>query len=683
MAKPSETTESTQQLYQTRKPIQIDTHTQQDTQSETITVSVQEQIQQITGNAPIHSSADFSVPPHSAVKNSTEKSSWKDGVKTLFRPKQAVQQEPAELNQEIPVQEQKQAQEQTKQKVKKESFARISLKQSYENETQERSLAYHQVLRENVIYDKQLEHATKAYRNLMSALMDYTSMNVTEGSYSQLSEKASRIQKLLNSYPDGEAPSAKELIIIHRYKLYFDTNFNGTLDPRPDGAIHEDYSDKDIATGYWYSSNYDVSDQPLFAKEPTVDDIAQRLLGDCYLQAALISMVQQDPQGIKSCMHDNGNGTVTVRFFQKDETNQTMIPKYVTVKKTVPKSLGIDTFSANNLWVQMIEKAYAASGLHDISENAYKEAEKKYHIDQNNPEAVRTFREEYKRSYSGIEGGFSHIFLTTLTGKEHAYKVLPQAIPANVSTLLSYQNLQDSITRPEDSGNYKTNILILLSALALWLGTYDDKKPVKYISDHTHLTIEDIEHILEHTFSEDTWVPYAFKSSINAIPTEERESFLNDCKKRLINQLENFKTADGLQIEHAGIMEQNGQGVYSASMLDLYNDIQTSLQRGITVCCGTRTLNGKQSGLNGESEANGMVGNHAYAILGCEEHDGHKFIRLRNPWNSGVKEYVKITEPDGSVHFTSSQRKNIFTKDTGTFLLDLADFKNTVDHIYY
>lgn len=689
MSKPGETTDSAQQLYQAPESIQINTHTQQDELTETTTVSlqaVQYQMQQIPNDTSIQPPADFSAAPQNAVENATERASWKDGVRNFFRPRQAEQQEVTEEHPEIQVQEQVQEQEQAQvqeqvqvqeqaqeqeqvqeqeqaqvqeqaQEQKKEAFARISLKQAYENETQERSLAYHQVLRANIAYDEQLKNSTRAYQKLMSALKDYTSLNVTETRYSKLSAKVSHIQKLLNSYPNGDVPSAKELIIFHRYKLYFDTNFNGALEEVPAGAIHDDYSDTEIATGLWYSSNHDASDLPLFAKEPTVDDIEQRLLGDCYLQAALISMVQQDPQAIKRCMRDNGNGTVTVRFFKKDAPEQPLIPKYVTVTKTVPKSLGMDTFSANNLWVQMIEKAYVASGLH-----------------KNTARPVDT-----QRTYSEIEGGHSNLFLTTLTGKEHTSKYLPQATIEAVNNMISSMAFQNQLIVQDD---FAKDMKVLHDALKIYIAmSYIEKTPSKYIADSNHVSIEDIERILEHTFSKDTWIPDMYKQDIKDL--KKKEQLLILYKNRLINLLENFDFGNDLQLEHAGIMEQNGQGVYSKSMLTLYDDIQDALKKGSTLCCGTRKLSDNQSGLNGESEANGMVGGHAYTILGCEEHDGHKFIRMRNPWNTGVREYVKITEPDGTVHFTSSKRKKLFSKDTGTFLLDLADFKNTVDSLYY
>ena len=115
MSKPGETTDSAQQLYQAPESIQINTHTQQDELTETTTVSlqaVQYQMQQIPNDTSIQPPADFSAAPQNAVKNATERASWKDGVRNFFRPRQAEQQEVTEEHPEIQVQEQVQEQEQ-------------------------------------------------------------------------------------------------------------------------------------------------------------------------------------------------------------------------------------------------------------------------------------------------------------------------------------------------------------------------------------------------------------------------------------------------------------------------------------------------------------------------------------------------------------------------------------------
>ncbi len=117
-----------------------------------------------------------------------------------------------------------------------------------------------------------------------------------------------------------------------------------------------------------------VKDEPLFAHDPMLKDIHQGALGDCYFLAALASIVSKNPDTIKEMMKDNGDGTVTVRFYdlQKEETdflgNSEVYKKtyYVTIDKTIPERTYLDThtkkdsFSQGALWVKLMEKAYAA-----------------------------------------------------------------------------------------------------------------------------------------------------------------------------------------------------------------------------------------------------------------------------------------------------------------------------------
>jgi len=126
--------------------------------------------------------------------------------------------------------------------------------------------------------------------------------------------------------------------------------------------------------GFWQKSS-----KELFPHEPSPNDIKQGVgIQDCFLLSALVQMAEKNPQNIKDRMKDNEDGTVTVKFNDKNNGNK---PVYVTVNKTVKQdAFGNNYYAASSLWVQMIEKAYvkfreqtnvASKGHTDITEKGF------------------------------------------------------------------------------------------------------------------------------------------------------------------------------------------------------------------------------------------------------------------------------------------------------------------------
>ena len=195
--------------------------------------------------------------------------------------------------------------------------------------------------------------------------------------------------------------------LLNEVKQYFDTMTNGTLEIPADAQVMDHTSEKPKETGHSGSGSSrnvllravstwsDQRDTPLFSHEPTINDLKQRLVSNCYMVASVGGLVECDPSLIKQCLKDNGDGTVTVRLFERrvvprqaaphdpaedetdseiadddfefieeDEIEQTqLVPVYVRVKKEIPRVMGgVDALSAGALWMQMIEKACAYVG---------------------------------------------------------------------------------------------------------------------------------------------------------------------------------------------------------------------------------------------------------------------------------------------------------------------------------
>ena len=75
--------------------------------------------------------------------------------------------------------------------------------------------------------------------------------------------------------------------------------------------------------------------------------------------------MESEPGFIENHMVDNGDGTVTVLFYEEPaEKREDAVKRYVTIQKTVAVNRKNENIGANGaLWVQLYEKAFLASGL--------------------------------------------------------------------------------------------------------------------------------------------------------------------------------------------------------------------------------------------------------------------------------------------------------------------------------
>lgn len=252
-----------------------------------------------------------------------------------------------------------------------------------------------EALRESCMFDSvkfQGEHdepAMAAYHDMMRAISAYVQLSPTEAMRAVQSDALQKARTAIDTYQalrggqqGGSADLDEADQIAGRYKNYFDSKADGNLKPWQQGeglqvdGISKPPKLKDEQRQEYADRKKDV----LFPHEPTVNDIHQRGLGDCYLQGGIASLVLNNPQMLKDGIRDNRDGTVTVRFYKKkedlsdDEVNQLgkrkeelpdHVPLFVTVTKEVPvgKDSGDDAYSSECLWMQLLQKAYAVSGL--------------------------------------------------------------------------------------------------------------------------------------------------------------------------------------------------------------------------------------------------------------------------------------------------------------------------------
>ncbi len=107
------------------------------------------------------------------------------------------------------------------------------------------------------------------------------------------------------------------------------------------------------------------ADTPLFAHEPTINDLRQGKVSNCYMLAATTGLINLSPEIIKDCIRDNGDGSVTVRLYKPSERFQAPpVPMFIRIPKRIPKLVtGGDVLSSGAVWMQLIERAAAQAGM--------------------------------------------------------------------------------------------------------------------------------------------------------------------------------------------------------------------------------------------------------------------------------------------------------------------------------
>jgi len=102
------------------------------------------------------------------------------------------------------------------------------------------------------------------------------------------------------------------------------------------------------------------------------DDGVQGGLGDCYFISSMMAVANTHPEILQKAIKDNGNGTYTVTFWQRDNADSAPRPVKVTVDDKIPEAKGAPQYvgsrSGKEIWPEILEKAYAQwhGGYEDI-----------------------------------------------------------------------------------------------------------------------------------------------------------------------------------------------------------------------------------------------------------------------------------------------------------------------------
>jgi hypothetical protein len=428
----------------------------------------------------------------------------------------------------------------------------------------------------------------------------------------------------------------------------------------------------------------DCSEINLFDGTPRASDVRQSNVGDCYFLAALASKAENNPQSILDMMHENKDGTVTVRFYNHYTENGSDIsePVYITVNKSRPCAGFDDEYvtcaNKGKLWVSIVEKAFVASKLHSQSD------------------VITPFNEPYDHTYRrkmSVKNGYDDIAsgngeqafrylgkepLKTIYLHEHNvnYDIELGEGPTAISRSLSAVFSSDHSITDASTHKIKAGILQQLqNKYNIDTNGIDLRKFLKELREHDQSLIKQGKGGAYRTHMasmEDVIKTIARSKAFNN--EKQREVFataLTDILQNNSNNMLNFRRFSGKYTKHAE---------------DIYQTVRNAEAHKRHMTAGSITYlsdNEKkyrkahpsefQSGQNGENLSKGIYQAHEYSVMGALERDKKKFLIIRNPWGHSEIAYSKMKNGKYDMNSSELKEKN---KDAagGTFLIELNDF---------
>ena len=196
--------------------------------------------------------------------------------------------------------------------VKKEAFSR--------RENERSIVQQNQALEELCEKQRKISYATPEFTGILDAVIKFLHAESEEAQQKTLLAARELIKTYLDTHDPDQNDREYELWMhIQAYDTYLDLNTNGSLDRK--GQVHKAGEHEKNPKARMLTVWTDVKNQSLFPHEPSIHDIQQRTVQDCYMMSSLAAIAHFTPEYIKQSMRDNGDGTVTVRFFDEKQSD--------------------------------------------------------------------------------------------------------------------------------------------------------------------------------------------------------------------------------------------------------------------------------------------------------------------------------------------------------------------------
>ncbi len=402
---------------------------------------------------------------------------------------------------------------------------------------------------------------------------------------------------------------------------------NGFLTVPPGATVHtipEPASNQKMIAGAL--TRWSSTDVPMFmTDELTVEDVHQGQIADCWFLAAAAAVIDK-PFGtrlIKESMIDCGDGTCIVRLYDADRN-----PVYIRTSRTrstlLGKKMGVTHTSKTGFWSTALEKAGACF-----------RGEHREILDFDNPSLKHT------------EFGHASDAFRMLLGCEVERRDIPSG----------------DLLWSGAAGR----ALEMYGALFIgWNSTPNKKEVLDYFFGGrvTQAEWEQKRHIAKGAYAQ-------------ALHSRNPSMFKHGAlSPAIVDGMQRYLDQNKPWME----TEYSGSGAYSARALELFRTIETRLAR-CPIAFGTRQDIGRterKGHSGGESMVKGLVGKHAYAVLGVFSENvmaRRKFVRAANPWGSYGRAYNDADD---------SNAPKLSPKEiaSGVFWMELGDLCRMISSLY-
>lgn len=278
-------------------------------------------------------------------------------------------------------------------------------KEAFSRRENERSIAQqNQALEELCEKQRKISYATPEFTGILDAVIKFLHAESDEAQQKTLLSARELIKTYLDTHdPDQDDREYELWMHIQGYDTYLDLNTNGCLDTKR--HIHKTGEHEKNPKARTLTVWTNVEKQSLFPHEPSIHDIQQRTVQDCYMMSSLAAIAHFTPEYIKQSMRDNGDGTVTVRFY--DEKTSDVYYKAATIEELTKDYSGAEQADREKIDRKLLLKLFSEFSVNEQLQEQWKETWEKGALpveDENGESKAEEKKAEEKTAAEGELG---------------------------------------------------------------------------------------------------------------------------------------------------------------------------------------------------------------------------------------------------------------------------------------